>query len=437
LNQKNEYHYTQYKPLSQDCSLDKTFGIHRIAHKKVVETCQCPAQDSARLPEKFDEPVHPETRAQLLALKTQLQSWSQCATHPLDLPIDRPEVNPLHPSDFQSCASFTRAGRRSTIALPLCSEPNGYGCTYHGNTNHLAGPFCLLGDEARCQDLIDAQDPVTGAWYRSPYHRLKPTMDRGQPTFSRDELLGSMYYWAKTKNKNSALKWLRFLENNPKKKFTIKQLPIRVLNICPPLPVTRPADITEEQWSVMQPDDRCEMRPNLWPMMYDVLKYIDVTDWEIIKISPWMFAQMTAFDPVGSPTLMIESIFNPITGSGGYQGALTAKNLFLRHYLREGDASRLDKRSSARMNKRSDYSNPFYHWLGLGGRATELGAQMILKVCPRSLPRYGATPNEPFRFPSGAFFGPDVFFYNSVDNYGSYQLPIGHDCVAWINLYTQ
>jgi hypothetical protein len=50
---------------------------------------------------------------------------------------------------------------------------------------------CLAGNMESCQQIRLAQHPVTGAWFRNPYMRNHPETAEFQPSFSRDQMMGS------------------------------------------------------------------------------------------------------------------------------------------------------------------------------------------------------------------------------------------------------
>jgi hypothetical protein len=88
-----------------------------------------------------------------------------------------------------------------------------------GDMTMFNGLLCFAGDQRGCQGVIDAQDPDTGQWFRSPRIRLLGHNDRGDASFSPDMALGVELYLVKTGDVDRAMKWATWLNGLPHKDF--------------------------------------------------------------------------------------------------------------------------------------------------------------------------------------------------------------------------
>ncbi|RWB65419.1 hypothetical protein [Mesorhizobium sp.] len=80
-----------------------------------------------------------------------------------------------------------------------------------GDMTMFNGLLCYSGDERGCEGVRQAQDPVTGRWYRSPRIRLRGN-DRGGADFSPDMAMGVQLYLIKTHDTARAEKWAEWLD---------------------------------------------------------------------------------------------------------------------------------------------------------------------------------------------------------------------------------
>lgn len=395
---------------------------------EVSKLCSCDSLPTLpALPER-EASLSAQTRQELISLKEQILQWAPCAPDPMTVtPVD--DEKHFRYEDVKACTAM----ENGYMILGGCMEGTYWDyCSYYGNTNNYAGPLCLAGDEARCQDIIKNQDPVTGAWYRSAFQRRFPLSERGQPLFSRDEVLGVLMYLAKTKDKEAASKWLTFIAKNPKKYLTGTGKLIKVFNFCPSHGVSeRPANIPESQWKGMQPDDRCEMRGNTWGLMYKVYKFIGFTDQELIGINAQIYASMKSMAPTVAPTAAISVYGVPRIG---YQAALEVSNVFLYHYI-SGTNNGIMNSAGRAVNKRTEYESPFYHYVAMGSKPTEYGAQLIKKYCPTKMPNYAKPPQGGIGTPAASFYDSVVHYFGGLKDNWQANLPTGHECIGWINLY--
>jgi len=83
-----------------------------------------------------------------------------------------------------------------------------------GDMTLFNGLLCAAGDERGCAAVADAQNPVTGEWFRSP--RLRSLGTYSGATFSPDMALGVQLYLIKKKDAVRGEKWLKWImDNNP------------------------------------------------------------------------------------------------------------------------------------------------------------------------------------------------------------------------------
>ncbi|MBI2606285.1 MAG: hypothetical protein HYW49_09420 [Deltaproteobacteria bacterium] len=426
-----EYLYTHWSKLQGGCAYNFP-PYFKFAHKEdIAAKCDCGSDPVTPLPDR-NEPLRPETAAELRVLRQKTHAWARCAPDPLTLPPPADILRPILPSDVDTCENMKAQGKEGYLILGDCEKPGDDGCSYFGNTNNVAGPFCLAGDLDRCEDLRKSQDPVTGAWFRNAFQRRYPLSEQGQPLFSRDEFLGMMLYLFKTRDKVAAEKWMKFLRDNPKKKLSVVGL-IDVYNICPPRPATRPPEIPPGNWEDMLPDDRCEMRGDSWAVMYQAYRAIGFSDAELKAISKPMYRRMRSMLPWEGITVNLSVRTVPAVGGGAYQTGLQATTLALLHAM--GYDNAWLRNAGKVIDRRTGYANPYYHWIASGFRATEYGAALIKKYCPVERPYYGPLPGGGRAVASGGFFDSGVQFFGGLGPYGAKSEPIGHDCAAWIDFY--
>jgi hypothetical protein len=425
---ETDFHYTYFSKNLNACIHTRPPFINAISMHDVVSKCDCSHLPSLAALPPFESSMSDSTRAELVDLKNKISEWAPCATDPMKIvPID---AEGKFSSDDQGSCKYMKNGY---MVLGGC-EPGMHSdfCRFYGNTNNVAAPFCIAGDLDRCKDIALNHDPKTGAWYRSAFQRRDPLSERGQPLFSRDEFLGVMIYLAKTKDKESARRWMQFVEQNPKKYLTGTRKKIKAYNICPPLPVKeRPSDISEKQWEDMQPDDRCEMRPNDWPMMYVVYKHIGFTDDELKTISKGIYYRMKLLNPFKGAISYGSALTVP---ARSYELALQATTVLLFREAGLNDNATLNATAKL-INDRTARDNPYYHYLAMGNRATEYGAQLIKKFCSPDKPNYKNPPQGGYGRPAASFFDSGNHTFGGLNVGSEANLPIGHDCIAWINFY--
>jgi len=431
--------YTRWSTLLNGCMENEPVDIftptfHFASARKIRRTCSCADLPVLPPPPKRDEPLKPETAQELIQLRDQISSWVPCAPDPFSVQIPTNPNQNFLPSDTDTCQHMKAQGKKSYGYLGGCrNDPQGQSnCNYYGNTNSYGGPLCLAGNTDWCNDMLAAQDPLTGAWYRNAYNRRIFRSNAGQPLYSRDEFMGDLMYFAKTKDKVAAEKWMRFISSNPKKDSSV--IPsMKVFSICPPLPAVQPPDISDSEWASMQPDDRCEMRPDSWGNMYRTYRTIGFSDSDLKSINSEMFANMifgvAVADSIANISVKTVPRYTYQMGDQADNLLLLIGGLGITNNILVNDAAYA-------LDSRTGFDSPFYHWVSEGGQATEYGAYLIKKYCSPIAPTYGTLPNGNQSEPAASFYDFAVHFYGGVDKgWGAVDAPTGHDCVGWIDLY--
>lgn len=426
---KSTYKYTVWNERLNACYAVTIHGVLTADKEKINAQCACPPSNIA--PPSQNQKLSEQTKNELLTLRQDIKSWAMCAPDPETIDPIR-LTGPYSIEQMRPCTEMAQAGEKGYIVTGNCSAYNKDECTYYGNTNVMAGPYCLLGDMDSCEAIKKSQDPATGAWFRNAYQKRFPDSEQGQPLFSRDELLGVMLYLAKTKDRTAALKWMRFIAKNPKKGLTFVNF-IKVFDICPKRPEHRPPTVPADRWEGMQSDDRCELRPDSWGLMYKVYRYIGITHKEMKSISKTMFRKMLANSWTRDVSLPISALTVPAVGGGSYQLALQAKTLLLLRYMKQ--SNKIFDGSAETFNKRTGYINPYLHWMDQQHQATEYGAYLIKKFCPSERPIIAPLPTGGMGRPEASYFTGAIQYLGGSGPYGYSPLPTGHECIAWIDLY--
>ena len=102
-----------------------------------------------------------------------------------------------------SAGEFSFPTKDHEISPELCGD---------GDMTMFNGLLCFSGEAKGCKAVIDAQDPTTGQWFRSPRIRLLGSNDRGDASFSPDMSLGVQLYLVTTGDVARAEKWANWLD---------------------------------------------------------------------------------------------------------------------------------------------------------------------------------------------------------------------------------
>jgi hypothetical protein len=425
------YLYSVYNRLLDKCVASKRIPMPHIADLAEVEgICKCGPAGNA--PPKMGTPLTDATKAKLILLRDQIRAWAPCAPDPLSHDPGS-LLQPFRPDEVKSCREMKANGQKGYLIPGGCTDSYLPACTYYGNTNNLSGVFCFAGDLERCDEVKSGQDPKTGAWYRNAYQRLYPDSEQGQPLFSRDEFMGVMFYLLKTKDRDAALKYLRFLSENPKKPFSFGKGLIKVFDICPQRPKEKPPGVPDSAWTEMLSDDRCEMRPSTWGMMAIVYEGIGISLTEIRAISPEIAKKLKRNRKFATLGARILSGVAPPVGGAAYESALQAGANWIPKILGMGSANLL--KAQKNIDRRTGFISPYFHFLGQNEVPDEYGAYLIQKYCPKDQPYSGPLPGGHFALPAASFFDMGMRSFGGVNEYGIKSEPMGHECIAWINLY--
>jgi hypothetical protein len=200
-----------------------------------------------------------------------------------------------------------------------------------GDVLAYAGYLCLVGEEIGCRTAHDSFDEEGRAW-RNPKHEA---LGDGN-SFSRDMLLGALYYFAATKDIETEAKFRKYVKDNGL--------------LCP--------DAI---------DNRCEITPGMWGLWGEVSKYMGVNPTNTMKINMY----------VDDKQLYLQSLVSP----SGYQRELIAMELVLRRYVKR-DSKLLQWASSELYKKEAE--NPLYEYLekGKSERFWELFSSQMPKEEP-------------------------------------------------------
>lgn len=78
-----------------------------------------------------------------------------------------------------------------------------------GDSVIFSGLLCFSGEQIGCKAVKNSQSD-NGQWYRSPRRKISKG-GSSKANFSRDQMLGLMLYFVKTKDKNSAERWWKWV----------------------------------------------------------------------------------------------------------------------------------------------------------------------------------------------------------------------------------
>ncbi len=430
---------TQYQACQETAPLQA--NTHILARNLIPCTCAPPVSSPPANP---STPMSASTRSGLEILRAQIHDWAVCSPDPGRI---YPDVyQPMSYRNVDTCRNFRKRGKRSNfIEVGGCytgllgfEDTEWHECMYGGDQSANTAQNCLFGDRERCFDLKDAQDPVTGMWYRNPYDRRHPETAFPQPLFSRDALLGLLSYVVMSKDKEALRKWLVFVRNNP------KSPPLGLFNICPPRPNPKPPHRTQEQWDDMNPDDRCGLVPSTAGLVYRVAIWAGLTNADLNAIGTDLFSALSSGSLVLYGTILGEAMSAPALGGPSYQLALTVNSILIT--LQAGGAGNSTLLSAANQaNNRTSKLNPGYHFLAQGKTATEYGAYLIRKYCKGTRPQFGVWFGSGFDgqgtnpsdyWNSGqTFLGGNYQYFGGFGPYSEKIVPGGSDCISWLNMY--
>lgn len=435
--------YSVWNPNQNGCLETDLYNInsHLIYPSQI--SCNCSASTLAA-PSDRSAPMSSATRNKLELLRAQVQSWAVCGPDPAGY---FPNIfSPVSFRNSSTCQELRKKNKgrvynKAMSCFTGLSPSDGWpwvGCGY--NYDHVAATpsLCFAKDPDGCAQIKDSQDPVSGAWYRNPYMRRHPEVGLGMPGFSRDQTMGMMSYWAVTKDKVSALKWLNFVKQNGKAPWG----GLNLYNLCPPRPnIPKPPQLTQAEWDGLLPDDRCGLIPEAWGLIYAAVKSAGVTDAQINNISSEIFQLMSAGYVALEASLPISALTAPATGSSAYQIANVFDSLALMIYT--GHNQSVYKDAAVILNERTGKINPLYHYLA-EGKATEYGAYLIRKYCSAPKPGWGLWYRSGYQQLNNNswywVYGKSYIYTNyqyagGMQDAYSMSTTTGYDCLAFLHQY--
>lgn len=407
--------------------------------------CNCPASTNPPPADKSASMTQ-SMREKLELLRAQVQAWTPCSPG-----LDYNAIDPFNPFTFRevkTCQYLRKNNlKRSYITVRGCysglqpwSDNEWRPCSFDGDQMANTPQMCLLGNVDLCKEILDAQDPVTGFWYRNGFMRRHPETTHSQPSFSRDQMLGMLSYWVRVKNKTAILKWLNAVKSNGK---TAPWGPIMMWNLCPPRPnIPKPANLTQEQWDAQLPDDRCALIPEAMGLIYVSAKWAGVTDAQMNAIDSDFYGNLVSGSMTLDAGLAATAFTVPAIGSSAFQMGDLFDAVNIR--FNAGGNNSTIQNALVTVNNRTSKLNPMYHFHA-EGKATEYGAYLIRKYCTGPKPLWGHW------FTSGYdnYWGNQTGYWMIGQSYlysnwqyaggksvgGDYVLPHGHDCLQFLNLY--
>lgn len=215
--------------------------------------------------------------------------------------------------------------------LPTCNGYISKGDCDQGDAMAFAGYLCLAGDEVGCRTAHDSFG-LDGRGWRNPKH--EPLGDGN--SFSRDMLLGALYYFAAPKDTQTEANLRAYVRATGR--------------LCD--------DAT---------DNRCEMTPGMWGLWGEVARYIGNEPTDTMK------ANMLIDDK----QIYLQSLTSP----AGYQRELVAMEILLRRHMSRD--SRLLQWASAELFKKNA-DNPLYEMLEHG--CTDMFFEQFMQLSPASEP---------------------------------------------------
>jgi hypothetical protein len=214
---------------------------------------------------------------------------------------------------------------------PLCNNYISKGDCDQGDVMAFAGYLCLAGERTGCNTAKDSFG-VDGKGWRNPKHE---SLGDGN-SFSRDMLLGALYYFAATKDTQTEANFRSYVKSTGK--------------LCD--------DAT---------DNRCEMTPGMWGLWGEVAKYIGNEPTDTMKLNML----------VDDKQIYLQSLTSP----AGYQRELVAMEIILRRYMSKN--SNLLEWASNELYKK-EKGNPLFEYLEKG--KTDKFWELFMTYSPISEP---------------------------------------------------
>jgi hypothetical protein len=168
-------------------------------------------------------------------------------------------------------------------------------------------------------------------------------------------------------------------------------------------------------------------------MMAIVYEGIGIRATEIRAISPEIEKKLKRNRKFARLGARILSGVAPPVGGSAYESALQAGANWIPKIL--GIGSRNLLKAQKTIHRRTGFISPYFHFLGQNEVPDEYGAYLIQKYCPLEQPYSGPLPGGGFSLPAASFFDMGMRSFGGLNEYGIRSEPMGHECIAWINLY--
>jgi hypothetical protein len=284
---------------------------------------------------------------------------------------------PIEPATVQALKA-----RRALLRTwaPKCSDGSltMSDCPFWDAVEYM-GMLCLSGEVEYCKQVKDAQDPVSGRWWRSAGFRLNPNPAVTGPTFSGDMDHGVWAYTIATEDREAILKYMSYVRENNYK-------------LCPK---------SVEGW------DACATRATYWTFAHQVYDWLGLPP-DKKKMKGYKYLIDSLYSP-------LEALTEPKT----FQMILTAEGIYMLQKIREkGGEIKNPKllQKIANILHRRVPEVPFYEYLAYG--PNESSAEKILKICPSIAPVVPIQDGHPV--------------YSEPAN-GPWEQGSGHYCIFMIN----
>ncbi|WP_322886517.1 hypothetical protein U8C31_18290 [Sinorhizobium medicae] len=220
--------------------------------------------------------------------------------------------------------------------------------------------LCFAGINQGCAAVSDAQNSVTGQWFRSPRLRKYPRL-RGANSFSPDMALGVML-WATTRPDDEKTKrfrwWVDWIGRN--QRCVTEGCTKRVARFCPD------DDVDGNSEAVLG----CTLKPGDFAILGSVVDFlkIEVTD-------PDLKRALSKAAPNAVGFVVTSAQLN----KPGYSQHLVGVDILILRSLGIDDPALME---AARTLAADQPKNPFFAWLA-GSPDTQV-AQLISQTCPMS-----------------------------------------------------
>ncbi|GEM_PF-593588 len=258
-------------------------------------------------------------------------------------------------SEIQSRKSVWRS------YAPVCPSGSGFASKPHcdnGDFTLFNGLMCAAGMPEGCEGVRAAQGP-DGRWWRAPTRIGDKNNDT--VSFSRDMMMGVLLYLTETRDKDAAMKWLRWIKGN---RACALENPLKnkpdvgwCLEWAPFYRLCRDDSLS---------NPRCTMVGITWAMFAKVWNRMGLPPDEMMKNRNTLTLEYQ----------LLEAFFNE-----GYELHLKAATVLLYQKI---DRSNTVAGPLANLLANRRPGNPFFRYLRDG--ATEEIAQLLLQKCPASKP---------------------------------------------------